>query len=401
MRIAPRVAAAVTLAVLCASCSGDRENPGADEASGPLTPETYPLTEWPDDRLTMTEELRIDGSEHELVAIGHVLVAEDGGVAFSQGQDHEVRFFGPDGTPDGRIGREGEGPGEFELINELGWKADSLWVYDADQARFSIFAPDRSFVRTEPAPPRGAAGNDDVFLFYGRLRPDGSRLAFYHAEDGSGTSRRSYVRVDSVGAVLAEFATHVRGEDFVSVSGEGFSVSSLRIPFVGTTEYDHFSDGERLVLAKAFVEGPAEGTFHVTAVTTSGDTLFASRYPVDLVPIPDDAIDEEIRNRLADLPDFPGMDGLESAFRSQADVPPFYPPIVQVLAGRDGTTWIRMRTTDEGRPYRVLDPDGEPIGTLVIPADDRIAVAERSTVWVYEWDALDVPSLVRYRVGST
>lgn len=25
----------------------------------------------------------------------------------------------------------------------------------------------------------------------------------------------------------------------------------------------------------------------------------------------------------------------------------------------------------------------------------------RSTVWVYEWDALGVPSLVRYRVAST
>jgi hypothetical protein len=79
-------------------------------------------------------------------------------------------------------------------------------------------------------------------------------------------------------------------------------------------------------------------------------------------------------------------------------MPHSHPPVAGLVGGRDGTLWIRMRDTETGRPYRVLDPGGEPIGSLTLPLDARIAVADRNNVWVIERDDLDVESLVRYRL---
>ena len=74
------------------------------------------------------------------------------------------------------------------------------------------------------------------------------------------------------------------------------------------------------------------------------------------------------------------------------------PPVVGMVGGRDNTLWIRMRDTEEGRPYRILDPSGEPVGTLTLPLNSRIAVADLRQIWVIEIDELDVESVVRYRL---
>ena len=68
------------------------------------------------------------------------------------------------------------------------------------------------------------------------------------------------------------------------------------------------------------------------------------------------------------------------------------------VGGRDNTLWIRMRDTAEGRPYRILDPSGELLGTLTLPLNSRIAVADLRQIWVIEIDELDVESVVRYRL---
>jgi hypothetical protein len=74
------------------------------------------------------------------------------------------------------------------------------------------------------------------------------------------------------------------------------------------------------------------------------------------------------------------------------------PPVVGMVGGRDNTLWIRMHDTEAGRPYRILDPSGELVGTLTLPLNSRIAVADLRQIWVIEIDELDVESVVRYRL---
>ena len=69
-----------------------------------------------------------------------------------------------------------------------------------------------------------------------------------------------------------------------------------------------------------------------------------------------------------------------------------------MLPGVDGSLWIQMRETAEGRRYQVHDAEGEPVGILVLPPNQKLAVASLERVWLLERDEYDVESVIRYRV---
>lgn len=77
----------------------------------------------------------------------------DGRIALLDGDRRAVQFVAADGTPLGRVGREGAGPGEFTFPMHLGrCAADSLYVWDMGQSRVTILAPDGRFGRTVRSP---------------------------------------------------------------------------------------------------------------------------------------------------------------------------------------------------------------------------------------------------------
>ena len=69
-----------------------------------------------------------------------------------------------------------------------------------------------------------------------------------------------------------------------------------------------------------------------------------------------------------------------------------------VTLGLDGTVWIELRSTDRGTPVTVISETGDVIGTLLLPPRSKIQEASMTHLWVMETDALDLVSVVRYRV---
>jgi hypothetical protein len=90
---------------------------------------------------------------------------------------------------------------------------------------------------------------------------------------------------------------------------------------------------------------------------------------------------------------------LAAAFRDGARLPPIYPPIAGLIAGRDGTVWIEQPGTQDRRTYFVVDAAGEPLGGIDLPRNSMVAAADREHIWVLERDENDVQSVVRYRVA--
>jgi len=88
--------------------------------------------------------------------------------------------------------------------------------------------------------------------------------------------------------------------------------------------------------------------------------------------------------------------GLERELRSR--VPPFYPPVENILIGADGRPWISLYRRDESEEWLILDAEGNPQGRVVLPARTRLHVANATHIWALERDELDVESIVRYRV---
>ena len=70
--------------------------------------------------------------------------------------EHRVRCVDPDGAVAGVFGREGEGPGEFELPSHLvRGESGSVGVFDMGLGTFTIFEPGGGLVRTVRLPGSG------------------------------------------------------------------------------------------------------------------------------------------------------------------------------------------------------------------------------------------------------
>ena len=150
-------------------------------------------------------------------------------------------------------------------------------------------------------------------------------------------------------------------------------------------------------------EAPA---FRVTRLSHAGDTRFDRRVPYDPVPI-DPALPDSLVEAWARWFHDNGRPGMPDArqaaewARANLYFPAHRPAVTRVVAGRDGTAWLRREGHDPERvEWLVLDPDGAHVGRLHLPPPVNVLAAERDRFWGTALDELDVPYIVRYSVGA-
>lgn len=87
---------------------------------------------------------------------------------------HEMPFvFRPDGSLLTRLGKEGEGPGEFLRPRDVAvGRSDTVYIYDSGTLRVTVLSPDYALARTFRAPPSGwdgAVRDDGRIVFSARV----------------------------------------------------------------------------------------------------------------------------------------------------------------------------------------------------------------------------------------
>lgn len=356
--------AVVVLAVACASCGDD------PEASEPAA--------W----TLGAEELRIgsfDDPDESLTSVAHVFVTPWDQVFMAQPQDQTVRVHDArTGRLIRRLGRSGEGPGEFRNPNWIGLLGDSLWVNDGSLRRVTFFDRDGAHLgdRPYPDPPDVAA---PLRAGFGLLTEDGGALFVTNSADGD---RRLPVLVIDPGGEQTVIGERSGLPRFTTVSASNGSFQMQRQRFWTRTTWSPDPQGRSVVFGeREAADTPGRTTYGVTRVSITGDTLFSRQVPYEPVPIPQAVLDS--------LPD------------STPEVysPRYYPPVSAVVAGRDGTTWVaREATSSDMRRWDVFDASGEQIGVLDAPDDLEIHDATADRLWAVVFDELDVPYLVRLPV---
>ena len=84
---------------------------------------------------------------------GDVAVAPDGRVYVADGSNHRVQVFRPDGTFVAQFGGFGNGDGQFGIVSEIVVGPDgSIFVMDGSTSRISKFSPDAKFRWRSPTP---------------------------------------------------------------------------------------------------------------------------------------------------------------------------------------------------------------------------------------------------------
>lgn len=340
-----------------------------------------------------------------LTEVGPVTVGRDGRLYVGQPQDGVVRVYDARGRYLREIGRSGEGPGEFERQSGMGWRGDTLWVSDFVQARISLFGPDGRFVRSitfiRADPLTGGKPN-----YPGDLLADGTVLGSWRAplyQLVAGPVSVPLVRFTPRGEPVNVVARTQMYNEFVELRS-GTSTTYFAQPFTDSPLRAVSPDGSALVLVtRSAATTGGQARFTVRKVHFSGRTAFARTYRYVPKPLPSAAVERAVDEHVGGLSNArfrtPPEGAVRRSIRRALYLPKHLTPVTSLVLGRDGTIWLRRE--EDGRStvgWIVLDPAGNLVARLSLPARLDVRYADRTQLWGVELDELDVPTLARFRV---
>ncbi len=353
---------------------------------------------------TLEEDLRI-GHEGEsttaLVAVRDLAVSVGGQIAVLSSLEGQVRIFDPEGDFVRFIGSRGQGPGEIRdreyrvgAIADTFWIAEQRWVHTYDPAgraldsRPLLMEPDPTapFHPTEIVRLHG--GHHAVLLFSWDPPaggPPGRTVVL--APGGGETFSFDHPAPDPPRTVL--LFEGGRGPESVPISN-GFEPSA----------YPAFHPGGRFVVRvdedRPSAPGPHE--VRLTLLAPSGEVLRAATLPFEARSVPPSEVERRRRREARRIGSFFG--GEEAAFerfRREVPVPDYFLEVHAVHATDAGGLWIAPQGVP-GTPWLVLDPDLVPQARVQPPDGVTLRRVGDEAAWGVAYDALGVPTVVRYRI---
>lgn len=382
------------------------------DAADDVEPDALPLS-------TLVRELRIGSPDDPDYAFGTVIslaVGSEGEIYSIHQREAAIRRWRPDGTPLGAIGRAGDGPGEMRTPRMLGWRGDSLWVFDSRSSRITFFTADGRYLDgLTPVVDLGTVELAQQAIYPPRpagLLGDGSIHGISSVPSDEIVRGRitqiAHVRMDAAGAVTDTLAVLPFGVESVLGVLQGVGGTFTQQPFGDGVLSTVARDGHGLLIVERKAATSAgQADFRVTRLDLGGDTVFSRAYPYRPIPIPAERVDSAITTIAGQLQEFVGerMGTTAAQWRGwigeAAYTPDYHAPVSEFVAGRDGTIWLALHPPDvQGTDWLVLDEDGDPVGRVLVPPGLRVLLADREKVWGVETDELDVPYIVRYGVTA-
>lgn len=422
LRSRSRLLLPLALSVVAPAC-------GDPTPEGPPHVESLPV-------LSATREARIGDADDPDVGFSRlvgVAVAEDGTLFVGEAQVPEIRVLSPAGEVLGRIGRRGQGPGEFEQLPRFGVVGDTVWTLEGFNGRLTLFHRDGSVLHTATTgrvrvPLPGRSGH----VIPWEMRPGGyftshfGLITYSQDEQPAGADPDSIpwplVRFDLDGAVLDTVA-------WVSRPPPGMWVPAAEAPPEPRTieiggrprfipqprrnlpQWLALDDGYILVETPP-ADGSGEGTIVLTRVTAPADTVYRRELHYTALPYTSADLDSiaaraargEAGGMAPYMPGQPAPDDWEAIanrLRAEMDFPEFQPGLEYAWLAGDGAVWLKMAPDRSLADHRwvIVGPDGSVRGRVQLPAGLRPWWARGEVLWAALADELEVPWLVRYRVA--
>lgn len=377
-------------------------------------------------RLGVVEELRIgspDDARFAFTWFGGLEVAPDGRIYTMHPQEATIRVHTAAGEPLPSIGRRGDGPGEFRALGAMGVIGDTLWALDDGTYRFSYFSFDGDLLGGRRIPFDFGTGIgsgmqnrrvDVLRLIWRTPRPRGllsdgrvwgAPTAYSDLVADGWLTEQAPVVLDSTGQLVDTLAITPLTNSVWAIKDfdKPFSRGVYRTaPFSDTEIVQLFPYAPMVYRLDRVVHRGSPHTLRITVVTFDDSVLWSRSYGYTPRAISSAQID-----RLVDA--FSGRAveelGLTPArvagwARDNLYVPAHHPAVSSMTVGRDGTIWLAGPNDGaSARDWMIIDPNGEPVGTVTLPSRFRAQHAHGLVVWGMDRDELDVPYLVRFRAA--
>lgn len=339
---------------------------------------------------TLRTDFRIDATAEDLSEVSSIAVSRDGRIVVAQPQDHQLRIFSSTGKPLARLGRNGAGPGEFRQLLRLGWKGDSLWVFDGVLGRVTLLTPAMTFGRNQFFTSASRTGDALTVTNLGPIQ-----LLERDSVVAAGIASRldtyfvAYVRSLSVGLSMRLVAEVPASRCQVNIRGHRFDDPSCVKPFAVAAP-----DGDRIAIVSATPEQFSRSAVTLQVIRSTGETVLKREIVMPSVPVRRAAFDSSFSRMLVanEVP----VD-VQTLARARIAAPKLRPAASEIRLGRDGTAWIGQGT-ESGMQWLILDRSGARLGMVRLPANQRVSAVSKDHVWVVETSEDGSESVVQLSV---
>jgi 6-bladed beta-propeller protein len=328
--------------------------------------------------------------------VSDVAVGRDGAVYVVQPMEGEVTVLSQSGELVRRVGRRGQGPGEFVSPGAIGWRGDELWILDVGSKRVSYFSGDElidthSYFAVVLGPRETLTSQMPLqaqrFLGILSRRPDRGR--------GTRDNSAPLIALDAQGKVV----------DTLGVLQESYPLR-LQIGLTSTSPLFHdfplfrvSRTGDAIVIVdRPFAEG-SQNSIRLTKISARGDTVLTRDLTSPAIRLSDKMWRDRLalRESILENSTISTKEYLEASRRPRAIA-----GVSGMVLGRDGWVWL-AREQMLGAPHRTwvaLDSYGIPQFAVDLPSDLRLYHALPGEVWGVQPDEYDIPHVQRWVVET-
>ena len=292
------------------------------------------------------------------------------------------------------IGRRGRGPAEFTAINGVGLVGDTLWVWDAQNARLSFFAPTGRLVGEHVLVLLENTQRSRIVTIIGVV--EGRKLHVLYdppfEEKSGGMFRRLILLTDSLGTtVLDTVSRSVVAERLINTPN--MPVFNLPFPPISTGPLEVSNGSRRFHIERPAARRGEEAEF-VVRLEILGRAHGEVRFKYAPIRTPRDSLRDFFNRRYSDP-------RAQFAARRALDMPEFLPPISAAFADDAGRLWLRREEYQRANPqWLVLDAALRPLATFRFPGAVTEQRLSGGLFWVIERNDVDDPAVVGYRFSA-
>ncbi len=380
-KIVVRIIARALLVCAIGACSGERkpaddvtiyvengvtivENPGVHLADS---------LAWSIDTTDVVRIGMLEGPDEYVIGrLAGTLLLSDGSILVADATAHELRVFDARGTFVRKVGRKGEGPGEFNwLTSILPYAADSFVVMDHESSRGNVLDPSFGYVRrfrprlleTRARPPMTSHSLVGFFGDGRSLVSDYLNVCGDSRHEGFCEDSAAFFRTDETGSTIARYGRFVYGRHEGTMVGPGHATGWYephpQSMWAVHGDRFYYADAKRFEVLVFKSDGALDRRIRVAGTTPRYD--MADVWPAPESPQPARSPDIER-----------GQRALREA-QAKAAMPDTFPAFSDLLVDASGNIWVReylpLAHIRQTRPrWFVFDPEGRLRWSLRSPA---------------------------------
>lgn len=352
---------------------------GVEHVRNSGTPPTWELKEL----LTLGAVTDVEtGGAQEFARIRGIIADAQGNIYVADSRTFNIRVFDERGRLLRTIGRKGQGPGEFENLQSIGWLGDSLVTMDGSNSRIGLMTTtgewqgQRPFGRISGSGVRFTQTAPDELYSFASVRQGDRGVRAYVRQTHQGEADTILAPPDPNQSSQTVTCSYSGGITFFSVS---FASSSVKQPAPNVQRLDYLSGEYRL----HFVKMPA-------------DTVRIIQR--DLAPLA--VTDEEwAREEARFHAEFDKLPLIKTCNAGGPTRPAAKAMIVGVVFDDQGRMWVERRT-QSGFAFDVFNPEGRLLAELVAPErlQDIQPYVRGDRLYLATTDSLDVPYVKTYQI---